>query len=90
MSKAEIIKSVAQSTGMSQKSVATVVDETLHTITEFLKAGEEVKFVGFGSFSVKRRPDRIGRNPRTGQEVHIGAKDVVKFKPGTHLASAVA
>lgn len=61
------------------------VEAMLETIGEALKAGEEVSFLGFGKFEVVQKAERLGRNPKTGEEIKIPAKKVVKFKAGKNI-----
>ena len=65
MNKGEFIKTLADKTGFTQKDAVAFYDAFIETITETLKGGEKVQLVGFGSFEVKARAERIGRNPRT-------------------------
>ena len=90
MNKAELIAAVAESTGLSKKDSEKAVNATFTAITEALEAGEKVSLVGFGAFDVKDRPARVGRNPRTKEEVEIPASRVPQFKAGKALKDAVA
>lgn len=85
MNKTELTNNVAATSGLSQKDAALVVNAVLHVITTTMQQGDEVVIPGFGSFKVKDRPARTGRNPRTGESIKIAAKKVVKFTPGTGL-----
>ena len=89
MNKAELINAVAASTGFSKKDSETVVAAALDTITSALKEGEKVQLVGFGSFEVKKRAARVGRNPKTLEAIEIPASVVPVFKPGKALKDAV-
>ncbi len=89
MNRAELIDAVSNSTNSTKIDVARMLDATLATMTKSLKKGERVNLVGFGVFKITKRVARTGRNPRTGEEVKIAAKKVVKFKPGLDLAAAV-
>jgi DNA-binding protein HU-beta len=89
MNKSELIKAVAAKTPASQAAAAVVVNAVIDVIAESLAKGETVQLIGFGSFSVRERAAREGRNPQTGKTVKIPAKKVVKFKPGTALADSV-
>ena len=89
MNKAELIAAVAAAAEISKKDAETAVTATLDTITTALKEGDKVQLVGFGSFEVKSRAARTGRNPRTGEECLIPASRVVKFTPGKALKEAV-
>lgn len=90
MNKTELIAVVAEKAGMSKKDTEAVINATLATITETLKADEKVQLVGFGSFETKKRAARIGLNPRTKEPVKIAASKVPGFKAGKVLKDAVA
>ena len=90
MNKAELINAVAASTGFSKKDAETVVSATLDAITAALQEGEKCQLVGFGSFEVKKRAARIGRNPKTKETIEIPASVVPVFKAGKALKDAVA
>ena len=90
MNKAELIAAVAEKTGLSKKDTEAVVSASLEVITESLAQGEKVQLVGFGSFETKARAARIGRNPRTKEEIKIPASKLPVFKAGKALKDAVA
>ena len=90
MNKAELINAVAASAEVSKKDAEAVVSATLETITAALKDGDKVQLVGFGSFEVKKRAERIGRNPTTKESIKIPASTVPVFKAGKALKDAVA
>ena len=90
MNKSEFIASVAQKSGLSKKDVQKVVDAALEVITETLKKGEEVSFIGFGTFTTTMRSEREARVPGTDKVVKVPAARVVKFKVGKKLKDAVA
>ena len=90
MNKAELISAVAEQAGLSKKDTEAVIVATLDTITAALKDGEKVQLVGFGSFEVKKRAARVGRNPQTKEAVEIPASVVPVFKAGKALKDAVA
>ena len=90
MNKAELINSVAASADVSKKDTEAAVNAMLLTITETLKAEEKVQLVGFGSFEVKKRAARVGRNPKTKESIEIPASVVPVFKAGKALKDAVA
>ena len=90
MNKAELINAVAASTGFSKKDAETVVSATLDAITAALQEGEKVQLVGFGSFEVKKRAARIGRNPKTKETIEIPASVVPVFKAGKALKDSVS
>lgn len=89
MKKADFIAKVAEETGCAKTVVDTVVKASINTITEALKAGDDVPFVGFGTFSVVDKPEREGRNPATGEPMKIAASRMPKFKAGKALKDAV-
>jgi len=90
MNKAELVAAVAQKTGMSKKDSEKAVNAAFDAITEALVAGDKVQLVGFGAFEIKEREARIGRNPRTKEEIAIPATRVASFKVGKALKEAVA
>jgi nucleoid DNA-binding protein len=81
MKKAELIKAVSNETGIGQKDITTILDSILVLISEELKAGNEVVLKDFGALKTENRPERTGRNPKTGEKMLILEKQVVKFKP---------
>lgn len=89
MNKGELIEAVADSAGLSRSDATKAVDAVVDTITGTLKNGDGVSLVGFGTFSVKHRNARTGRNPRTGEAIQIKASNVPGFKAGKGLKDAV-
>lgn len=89
VTKAELVKAVADRSGLSQKQAGQVLDAVLETVTEALAKGEEVRIVGFGAFAPVKRAARAGRNPRTGEEISIPARVVPAFRAGRELKAAV-
>lgn len=89
MNKAELIEEVARQTGLTRRECRQTVDAITSKIADSLAAGEKVTLVGFGSFAVRKRKFRQGRNPLTGALLNIPAKDVPRFKPGRSLREAV-
>ncbi len=89
MNKAELIAEVAAKTGLSKKDSEKAVNATLDTVTASLESGEKVSLVGFGVFDVKEREARMGRNPKTKEEIPIPASRVPQFKAGKALKEAV-
>ncbi len=89
MNKAELIDSMAEKAGLSKADAKRALDAFIDTTAGALKKKDRVSLVGFGSFSVSERAARKGRNPQTGKEITIKAKNVVKFKPGAELAAKV-
>ena len=90
MNKAELIAAVAVAANVSKKDAEAVISATLDTIAAAMKEGDKVQLVGFGSFEVKTRAARTGRNPRTKEVVEIPASKVPTFKAGKALKDAVA
>ena len=90
MNKAELINSVAVSAGVSKKEAEAVISATFEAITAALQEGDKVQLVGFGSFEVKKREARVGRNPKTKEEIQIPASKVPVFKAGKALKDVVA
>ena len=89
MNKNDLVTSVAGSSGLSKADAAKAVDSIFESITGALQSGSEVRLVGFGTFSVANRAATTGRNPRTGEPIHIPASKQPKFKAGKGLKSAV-
>lgn len=89
MNKAELIEAVAASADLSKADATRAVDSVIHHITNALKKGDQVTLVGFGTFQVKSRAARTGRNPQTGQTIQIAASKVPGFKAGKALKDAV-
>ena len=82
VTKKDIVLKIASETGIKQIEVKRVVQAALDKITEYLAGGQTVELRNFGIFKIKSRRGRLGRNPRTGQEVPVPPKKVVIFKPG--------
>lgn len=85
MNKKELVGAIAAESGLNLKDAAKAVRAMTGVIAKSLHAGEEVVLPGFGSFTVRERAARRGRNPRTGEAVGIAARKVVYFKPGKEL-----
>ena len=90
MNKAELITAAAEKAGITRKDAEKAISAALEVITGELVAGERVSLVGFGTFDVKVRGERVGRNPRTREEITIAASRVPQFKAGEALKDAVA
>ena len=90
MKKSDIAAQVADKTSVSKGDAEAAVNAVLGTITDALSRGESVSIAGFGAFTVKNRPARRGRNPRTGETIEIAAATVPSFKAGKTLRNAVA
>ncbi|NKB37925.1 MAG: DNA-binding protein HU [Gammaproteobacteria bacterium] len=89
MNKAELIDAVADAADLSKASAGRAVDAAIDSITNSLKNNDNVTLVGFGTFSVRDRAARTGRNPRTGEEIQIKASKVPGFKAGKALKDAI-
>ena len=89
MVKADLVAKVAE-IGITKKQAAQVVDSVLDAIKDALASGDKVSLIGFGTFSVKERAAREGRNPRTGKKIRIPKKKVPAFKAGKALKEAVS
>jgi len=89
VNKNDLIASVADSAGLSKADATKAVDAVLSSIAKSLKKGDEVRLVGFGTFTVARRAATEGRNPRTGEKIKIPASKQPKFKAGKALKDAV-
>lgn len=88
MTKLELIDNIAE-LGISKKDAAEAVETIIETIKGALKNGEKVNLAGLGSFEVKNRAPRKGRNPKTGEEIHIPSKKIPVFRAGKQLKEAV-
>ena len=89
MNKAEMIDAVASSADMSKADATRAVDAVIDTITETLRKGDSVTLVGFGTFEVRARAARTGRNPQTGETIQIKASNSPAFKAGKAFKDAV-
>ncbi|HIT32928.1 MAG TPA: HU family DNA-binding protein [Candidatus Enterenecus stercoripullorum] len=90
MNKAELINAVAEKAGLSKKDTETAITTAMDVIAEALSKDEKVQLVGFGSFEVKSRAARIGRNPRTKEQINIPASKIPVFKAGKALKDTVS
>ena len=89
MNKAELVTAVAAKAGLSKKDSEKAINATFDTIAASMEAGEKVQLVGFGGFDVKERGSRMGRNPKTKEEIEIPASRVPQFKAGKALKEAI-
>ncbi|WP_343610456.1 HU family DNA-binding protein [Novosphingobium sp.] len=89
MNKNDLIGAVAEASGLTRNDATKAVEGVFDSITGALKAGDEVRLVGFGTFSVAKRKASTGRNPRTGEPMPIKASSQPKFKAGKGLKDAV-
>ena len=89
MNKSELIEAVASGADLSKADATRATDAVLDSISNALRQGDQVTLVGFGTFSVRERAARTGRNPQTGESIKIKASSVVKFRPGKKLKDAI-
>ncbi len=89
MTKADLVDDVSRSSELSKKDAEVIVQTVLDSIIESLKSGEKVELRGFGSFRLRDRASRQGRNPKTGEKVFVPAKRVPYFKPGKDLKELI-
>ncbi|SFN36970.1 DNA-binding protein HU-beta [Izhakiella capsodis] len=89
MNKSQLIDKIAANADISKAAAGRVLDAFMSSVSDALKSGEEVALVGFGSFSVRERASRTGRNPQTGKEITIPASKVPGFRAGKALKDAV-
>ncbi len=89
MNKSELVEQVASSADVPKSTATKVIDAMLEIVSGSLAGGEDVVLVGFGTFAVKDRPERTGRNPKTGEPILIKASKVPSFKAGKVLKEAV-
>lgn len=90
MNKSELVSAVAEKSSLTKSEAGRAVDATIEVIGEALKAGDAVTLLGFGTFAVKERKERSGRNPQTGEAIQIKASSVPSFKAGKGLKDALA
>lgn len=90
MNKQELITKIAHESGLTKADAERALDATVSTITETLTSGDEVRLVGFGTFTTAERAKSEGRNPRTGESITIPATRLPKFRAGKQLKDAVA
>ena len=89
MNKSQLIDQIAAGADISKAAAGRSLDAIIEAVTEALKSGDQVAFVGFGSFVVRERAARTGRNPQTGKEIKIAAAKVPAFRAGKALKDAV-
>lgn len=89
MNKTELVAAIADKAGISKKDADKAVAAFIEAVTETLKSGDKLQLVGFGSFEVRERPERTGRNPQTKETITIPASKVPAFKAGAALKTAV-
>lgn len=89
MTKAELVEIIFEKVGLSKKEAQDIVELIFDTIKQAFKEGESVKIAGFGTFNVRKKAARKGRNPQTGEELQITPRRVLTFKASNHLKAAV-
>ena len=89
MNKSDLVSAIADNSGLSKADAARALEATTSAISGALASGDSVAITGFGSFLVRARAARTGRNPQTGKTIKIAAKNVVKFKAGSELSNSV-
>jgi len=89
VNKSELVDAIADSADISKAAAGRAVDAVVESVTNALKGGDQVTLIGFGTFSVKDRAARTGRNPQTGAEIQIAAAKIPSFKAGKALKEAV-
>ena len=89
MNKSELVDSIAADAGLTKADAGRALDAFVDSVTKALKKGDSVSLVGFGTFTVRHRAARTGRNPRTGQTIQIAASNNPAFKAGKALKDAV-
>jgi DNA-binding protein HU-beta len=90
MNKGELISAIAESAEMTKADAGRAVDAFVSVVTKALKKGDTVSLIGFGTFSVRKRAARVGRNPRTGEDIKIKASKTPAFKAGKALKDGVS
>ncbi len=89
MTKADLVEEVAKVTSLTRKDSEVIVDTLFESVIKALKAGDKLEVRGFGSFRVRQRNARVGRNPKTGEKVEVPAKRVPYFKPSKELKDLI-
>src|SRR6266536_3346727 len=89
MTKADLVEEVAKVTELTRKDSEVIVDTLFESVIKALKAGDKLEVRGFGSFRVRQRNARVGRNPKTGEKVEVPAKRVPYFKPSKELKDLI-
>jgi integration host factor subunit beta len=89
MTKAELVDEVSRSVQLTKKQAETIVNVVFDSIVDSLRAGEKIELRGFGSFRLRSRKSRLGRNPKTGEKVDVPSKKIPYFKPGKELKELI-
>ncbi len=89
MNKSELISAIAEESGLTKADAGRALDATIQSVSNALQGGDSVSLIGFGTFSVKERSARTGRNPQTGEAIQIKASKIPSFKAGKTLKDSV-
>ncbi len=89
MTKAELVEEVSKASELTKKHSEVIVNTVFHSIIGALKQGEKIELRGFGSFRIRQRGSRKGRNPKTGEQVDVPAQKIPYFKPGKELKELI-
>lgn len=89
MNKNELVAAMAEKSGLSKKDAEKALTALVDSVTESLKSGDKIQLVGFGTFETRKRAERTGKNPRTGEAIQIEASTAPAFKPGKALKDAL-
>lgn len=89
MNKSELINAISEESGLTKADAGRALDATLTSVTNALKGGDSISLIGFGTFAVKERSARTGRNPQTGETIQIKASKIPSFKAGKTLKDSV-
>lgn len=89
MNKNEFVTAIAEKSGLTKKDAEAALNAYTEVVTDALKSGDSVQLIGFGTFEVRERAARTGRNPHTGENIEIAAAKVPAFKPGKALKDAI-
>jgi len=89
MNKSELVNAIAEESGLTKADAGRALDATLSSVTNALKGGDSISLIGFGTFAVKERSARTGRNPQTGETIQIKASKIPSFKAGKTLKDSV-
>jgi len=89
MTKAELVDEVARTAQLTKKQAESIVNIVFEAIVDSLRAGEKIELRGFGSFRLRSRKSRLGRNPKTGEKVEVPSKRIPYFKPGKELKELI-
>jgi len=89
MNKSDLINEIAEESGLTKADAGRALDATISSVSSALKSGDSISLIGFGTFSVKERSARTGRNPQTGETIQIKASKIPSFKAGKTLKDSV-